>query len=116
MNNADFTQLVEETFRQTQQLLRVKGGEYSDDQDRLANFGRAALLTGMPRLSVAFVYLSKHYDAISREVRDRAAGITREKSESLEGRIHDLINYCLLLKAIIREDDFAFDDDDDEEV
>lgn len=110
MNNADFTQLVEETFHQTQQLLRIKGGEYSDDQDRLANFGRVALLTGMPRLSVAFVYLSKHYDAISREVQDRAAGVTREKSEAIEGRIHDLINYCLLLKAIIREDDSAFDD------
>jgi len=110
MNNPDFTRLVEETFTETKQLLKVKGGEYAAEQDRLANFNRGALLTGMPRLSVAFVYLSKHYDAISREVQDRAAGITREKSESFEGRIHDLINYCLLLKAIIREDDSAFDD------
>jgi len=85
-------------------LLLVKGGEYAGSEDRLANFKRGASLTGVKPLTVLFIYLAKHYDAVSTYVRDMQTGCTRPRSESIEGRLDDLINYCLLAKAIIRED------------
>ena len=44
-------------------------------------------------------------DAVATFVRDEAAGTTRPRSESIEGRLDDLINYCLLAKAMIIEEE-----------
>lgn len=104
MKQAEFEVLVSETIAEIQRLLVVKGGEYAGSEDRLANFKRGANLTGATALQVAFIYASKHYDAVATFVRDSAAGTERPRSESIEGRLDDLINYCLLMKAIIRED------------
>lgn len=103
MNQQHFTALVDETFQTARQLLVVKGGEYAGSDDRLANFKRGAGLTGATPLQVALIYLSKHYDAVSTFVKDDAAGISRPRSESIEGRLDDLLNYCILLKGLIRE-------------
>lgn len=104
MNQERFNALVESTMRDTLQLLVVKGGEYAGSEDRLANFKRGAALTGATPLQVAFIYASKHYDAIATFVRDNAAGEYRPRSESIGGRLDDLINYCVLMKAIIQEE------------
>ena len=104
MNQERFNALVESTMRDTLQLLVVKGGEYAGSEDRLANFKRGAALTGATPLQVAFIYASKHYDAITTFVRDNAAGTHRERSEPIAGRLDDLINYCILMKAIIQEE------------
>ena len=103
MNQEDFANLVAQTFSETNRLLVVKGGEYASDQDRLANFKRGAALTGATTLQVAFIYASKHYDGIASFVRTAASGAPRPSSEPLEGRFDDLINYCLLMKAIVKE-------------
>jgi hypothetical protein len=103
MDQKQFDGLVQETIAGIQQLLVVKGGEYAGSADRLANFKRGASLTGVTPLQCAFIYASKHYDAIATFVRDDAAGESRPRSESIEGRLDDLINYCLLMKGIIRE-------------
>lgn len=104
MNQERFNALVESTMRDTLQLLAVKGGEYAGSDDRLANFKRGAALTGATPLQVAFIYASKHYDAIATFVRDNAIGTYRARSESIGGRFDDLINYCILMKAIIQEE------------
>lgn len=103
MDQATFNDFVTETIGDTAQLLKVKGGEYAGSEDRLANFKRGATLTGVTPLQCAFIYASKHYDAIATFVRDQAAGVRRERSESIEGRFDDLINYCILMKALVRE-------------
>lgn len=103
MNQQHFSALVDETFQTARQLLVVKGGEYAGSDDRLANFKRGAGLTGATPLQVALIYLSKHYDAVSTFVKDDAAGTSRPRSESVEGRLDDLLNYCILLKGLIRE-------------
>lgn len=103
MNQQQFTALVDETFQTARQLLVVKGGEYAGSDDRLANFKRGARLTGATSLQVCLIYLSKHYDAVSTFVKDDAAGICRPRSESIEGRLDDLLNYCLLMKALVRD-------------
>lgn len=99
MNNAEFEKVVESTFLETRDLLVVKGAEYADHVDRLANFKRGASLTGLTPLQVCFIYASKHYDAIASYVREP----NRPSSEPIEGRFNDLINYCLLAKALVRE-------------
>ena len=104
MQQADFDKVVEETIENIRQLLIVKGGEYAGSSDRLANFKRGAELTGATPLQVLFVYLSKHYDAVATFVRDDAAHTLRPRSEPIDGRLDDIINYCMLAKALIRDE------------
>lgn len=99
MNLAEFENVVNATVASITELLTVKGGEYASSEDRLSNFKRGAALTGVPPLTVAMVYASKHYDAIASYVRNPA----RPASEPIEGRFDDLINYCILMKAIVKE-------------
>jgi hypothetical protein len=103
VNQAEFEVVVQETMHNIHNLLKVKGGEYAGSTDRLANFKRGSQLTGATPLQVLFVYLSKHYDAVATFVRDEAFRVTRERSEPIDGRLDDIINYCLLAKALIRE-------------
>lgn len=103
MDNKDFDKLVVQTLESVKSLLTVKGGEYAGSDDRLANFKRGAALTGVTPLQVAFIYASKHYDAIATFIRDSADGTQRTRSESIEGRLDDLMNYCLLMKGLVHE-------------
>lgn len=105
MNQQDFDNVVAETIQGIQKLLTVKGGEYAGSTDRLANFKRGAELTGCTPLQCLFVYMSKHYDAVATYVKDSAAGVERERSEPISGRLDDLINYCILAKALVQESD-----------
>jgi hypothetical protein len=98
----EFDAIVQETINNIQALLAVKGGEYAGSDDRLANFKRGAALTGCTPLQVLFVYMSKHYDAVATYVRDQASGTDRPRSETIDGRLDDLINYCILAKALVR--------------
>lgn len=107
MEQEAFNQLVRETVQATTNLLVVKGEEYAGSEDRLANFKRGAALTGATPLQVAFIYASKHYDAIATYTRKDAAAHVQQLSEPIAGRLDDLINYCILMKAIIAEDEWA---------
>ena len=103
MDNKEFTQLVERTQQSTSALLISKGMEYAGSEDRLANFKRGATLTGATPLQCCFIYMSKHYDALSTYIKKDAAGFDQHLSEPIEGRIDDLINYCFLMKGLIQE-------------
>lgn len=103
MQQEDFELLFNETIVDIRTLLVVKGGEYAGNADRLANFKRGAALVGVTPLQCLFIYLSKHYDAVATYVRDRADGTTRPRSESINGRLDDMINYCILAKALIAD-------------
>lgn len=104
MDNARFTKLVDETWGELTSLLHVKGGEYSGYDDRLANFKRSALDAGTTPLQALLIFMGKHYDAVKTYIRDDAAGNIRPASEPIDGRVHDLINYLLLFKAMLVED------------
>lgn len=104
MDQATFKALCEKTVRDTSAILVSKGEEYAGSQDRLANFKRGAQLTGATPLQVAFVYASKHYDSIATFIKKDAQGFEQRLSEPIEGRFDDLINYCILMKAIVQEE------------
>ena len=103
MTHDDFKKLFAETVTSCEALLKVKGGEYAGDEDRLANFKRGAAHVGVKPLTVLFIYLSKHYDALATYVRLSEQGAAMELSEPIEGRLQDLINYCILARAVIEE-------------
>lgn len=103
MQQNEFEALVDGTISDIKRLLVVKGGEYAGSVDRLANFKRGGALAGVTPMQCLFVYLSKHYDAFATYVRDDASGETRPRSEAIAGRLDDLINYCILAKALIVE-------------
>lgn len=104
MQQQQFEALVERIRKETAELLIAKGREYAGDADRLANFKRGASLTGVDPLTVLFIYMSKHYDALATYIRDnQAGGMMPVLSEPITGRIADLINYCVLAWALIEE-------------
>lgn len=107
MKQAQFNEIVNETVTSIHKLLTVKGGEYAGSDDRLSNFKRGATLTGCTPLQVAFIYASKHYDAISTYIKKAALVQEQVLSEPIDGRLDDLINYCLLIKALIKEEQAA---------
>lgn len=103
MNQQDFKKLVDQTVQDTAAILISKGEEYAGSADRLANFKRGATLTGVTSLQCCFIYMSKHYDSLSTYVKKDAQGFKQILSEPIEGRLDDLINYCMLMKALINE-------------
>lgn len=98
-----YDKLCEDTFDNVRELGRVKGGEYSGDEDRLANFRRNAVDTDTNYETVWRVYAAKHWDAIGQYIRDRNNAVSRTRAEKLEGRVDDLITYLLLFKAMLAE-------------
>lgn len=109
MKQQDFEAIVEDTIESIKQLMTIKGGEYAGSDDRLVNFKRGAALTGCTPMQCLFIYMSKHYDAVATFIRDEASGTSRPRSEPIEGRVDDLINYCLLLKGLLHENDLPME-------
>jgi len=98
-----YDELVAETVQRVVELGQLKGGEYAGDVDRLANFRRNAANWGMTMEQCWGVYAGKHWDAVCQYIRDLAEGKERVRLESLEGRVDDIITYCLLFKAMLEE-------------
>ena len=104
MNQEEFTKVVNRTVDSIKYLLITKGEEYAGTTDRLSNFKRGSKLTGTTPLQTALIYATKHYDSICTYIRKDASGEIQMLSEPIEGRFDDLINYCILMKAIIKEE------------
>lgn len=103
MNQEDFEKLCERIQQDTISILVSKGAEYAGSEDRLANFKRGAMNTGVEPLTVLHVYMAKHWDSISSYVRAKQRGENPTLSEPIVGRFYDLINYAVLAIALIEE-------------
>ncbi len=88
-----------ECLRACDKVLGVKGHDYTQGGDRLKNFDRNAERLGLPSRTVLAIYMLKHFDAIETYLK---AG--EVKSEPIEGRIVDAINYLLLLYKMIKRE------------
>lgn len=102
-SHSDWEKLLNDTITKISILSKLKGGEYAGDVDRLANFRRNAAVLGLSMEQVWAVYAAKHWDAVMQYVKDRSTGVNRDRLEPLEGRLDDLIVYCILMKAIVWE-------------
>jgi hypothetical protein len=78
-----------------------KGADYTrgkGDLDRTDNFKMAAENNGVTPFQAWGVYFYKHVSAVWRFLKDG-----KVESEPIEGRIHDVINYSILLLLLVKE-------------
>lgn len=100
MNSVDFNRVVEKARARQDSLLKLKGDDYTQHEiDRLSNFKRNAIASGLTTKQVWTVYFLKHIDAIMSYVKTG-----KEGSEPITSRLDDAINYLYLLEALIVEE------------
>lgn len=101
MTQERFETIVQEQLSITCELLITKGKEYSPDGDRLEVFKKAAHLQGETPKQALCGMLAKHvisvYDMV---MNDQDFSVDRWTE-----KITDSINYLLLLKAAVMEED-----------
>lgn len=103
MNQQELYQHFEDECNRLIKLMTVKNGEYAGNKDALGNFKRGAEINGITPLQVLNVYMTKHIDAVQTFIRDHAAGNIRPASEPIEGRFRDIVVYCVIAMALIKE-------------
>jgi hypothetical protein len=97
LGNDHFRKSVLDCWR----IYDVKGNDYTrglGDIDRSDNFKRAAEFNKVSAFQAWGVYFYKHVSAIFRFIGDG-----KVESEPIEGRIHDVINYSILLLLLAKE-------------
>lgn len=102
-SSEEYVAVTKETMDTVLKLGKLKGGEYSGDDDRLLNFRRGGRNFAVPAELIMMVYAGKHWDALMQYTQDVVHGTSRERLEGIEGRIDDLINYLILFKCLYRE-------------
>jgi len=90
--------LTKELLPQCYKILNTKGMAYSGGEDKLGNFKRGEILSGVSPIIVWFIYFLKHFDALSSYIKEEY-----KDSEPINGRIIDMINYLFLLYALLEE-------------
>lgn len=86
-------------------IYDVKGNDYTrglGDLDRTDNFKKAAENNGITPLQAWGTYFYKHESAVWRYVKEGFV-----ESEGITSRIHDIINYAILLLLLVEEKDNA---------
>lgn len=93
-----FLEMMDRDFAEIRELNVKKGADYAGDEDALRNFKDNAKTLGLTPEQVWAVYAGKHWDAIMTYCREGDVA-----SEPIEGRLHDLILYGILLLGLVRE-------------
>lgn len=101
MTNKAFYELMQNTFADALIIARQKGEDYTKGSaDALANFMEGGKAIGIDPKEVCWIFMNKHYQAITNYVRTDG----QSESEPIAERIKDMINYLVLLHAIITEE------------
>lgn len=104
MTHEEFEKVLEEQFELMRSVLVNKSVEYASDSNKLANFVKAAHLKGEGVPQALAGFMAKHTVSIYDMVYSG-------KSYSIDvwnEKITDHMNYLVLLKAAILEEDPAF--------
>jgi hypothetical protein len=102
MINKDFNNIVCTQLEICKELLLTKGEEYSLDEDRLIAFKRAAELQGESPKQALCGMMAKHVISIY-DMCMSGESFTKERWTE---KITDTMNYLMLLKAIVWEEDY----------
>lgn len=100
-----FDRIVNEQINRCGDLLESKGKEYAPGADRLAAFKKAAALQNCTQLEAALGMLAKHLVSMTDMIQSHEHYTTSRWDE----KITDTINYLLIMRAIIEEDEDAKD-------
>lgn len=103
MTTDQFNKIVGDQITKTTDLLCKKGYEYADNSgiDRLSAFKNAAALQQCSTPVALGGMLAKHIVSIYQMLPD----YDRYSSEKWDEKINDALNYLLLLKACLIEED-----------
>lgn len=98
MRRDEFNDLRAKTVEDIFKINDTKGADYAGDEDALGNFKDAARMLGISPEQVWAVYAHKHISAIMSFCQKGQV-----ESEPIEGRIHDVMVYCVLLLGLIED-------------
>ena len=88
-------------YLESNKILNAKAKEYSDGQDRLWNFKDISNDTPRTAYETAWVLASKHLSAITTSLDKKV----EHDIEFWKEKCIDPINYCILITALLEEDD-----------
>ncbi len=99
-------QVMGNLFEESLAIARSKGHDYAGTEDTLANFKRGAADLGLTPFQVWGVFFKKHYDAVMNAIKESPKDpASAMKSETLHGRVLDLVTYLGLLECLVRENE-----------
>ena len=102
MNKKEYDKLRTKFIEETLSLSDTKRIEYTEgnhNDNVLWNFDSISRNLGIAPIEVLSVYLSKHISSLFSYFKTR-----KTYSEPIEGRVKDIINYLLLMVAMIERD------------
>ena len=104
MNHETFCDLTAKRFQACQDILARKSKEYSRSGDKLHNFRRASALLGCSPEKALAGMMTKHIVSVLDLVDDIDSGdLPQPDMDLVHEKIGDLINYSILLEALITE-------------
>ena len=92
------TKFIEDTFKLSDNK-RIEYTEGNHNDNVLWNFDSISSNLGIAPIEVLSVYLSKHISSLFSYFKTR-----KTYSEPIEGRVQDIINYLILMVAMIKRD------------
>ena len=102
-----FNEIFNETITKCSELLGIKANDYAEDNDRLHNFINASVLMDCTPVKAVAGMMVKHtisvYDYVNRH--ENGADISMEQWDE---KILDSINYLILLRAAVMEDNLLY--------
>lgn len=99
MSAEEFDKILQERIEQMQLILGNKSKEYAQDGDRLFNFRLAASINDTTMSVALWGMATKHLVSVM----DLVMGRLPVSNAMVNEKIGDLINYLVLLEAILKE-------------
>ena len=100
MNHKQRIECFERNIQECRKIWEAKGIEYANsDVDANANF-KSDEEIGISSIKSVSVFMNKHYRSIRSYVKKGSV----VSNETIEGRLHDLINYSLIMLSIIEDE------------
>jgi hypothetical protein len=103
VNQEDFIKLEREIINGAIELAVGKRLSYASADDVLSNFKVQGERTGLTKYQVWLNFSEKHILSIENAIKTTPES-PQDPSESLRGRILDLINYLTLFAGLLEED------------
>ena len=97
-----FNECIDNRLEKCKELLLVKGVEYRRDNNPYHNFNVGSKFTGESSEKVLYGFLLKHLISLQDIINDINVGKLPSK-EIIEAKVSDIINYMLILEALIEE-------------
>jgi len=100
MKTEKFDVIIQERLKKIEQILVNKAKEYSQAGDRLHNFKVAGRIQGITPKEALWGMAVKHMVNVEDFIKGRLA----PTKEMVDEKIGDLINYLILLEAVLTEE------------